>query len=132
MAQTRRFGVGYVETVTRIADLTITRRVFPPVGARALVTEVSVENRLFETLDPTGSTRDAGTLGREPAGRLQAARVERSEARQPSPARLVVPRGDPGHEALTAYGLMQFRDMQKVYEVDPAMIGRTAGSYSFR
>jgi uncharacterized protein YfaS (alpha-2-macroglobulin family) len=34
--------------------------------------------------------------------------------------------GDPGHEALTAYGLMQFRDMQKVFEVDPAMIGRTA------
>ena len=34
--------------------------------------------------------------------------------------------GDPGHEALTAYGLMQFRDMQKVYDVDPAMIDRTA------
>jgi alpha-2-macroglobulin-like protein len=34
--------------------------------------------------------------------------------------------GDPGHEALTAYGLMQFRDMQKVFEVDPTMIGRTA------
>jgi alpha-2-macroglobulin-like protein len=34
--------------------------------------------------------------------------------------------GDPGHEALTAYGLMQFHDMQKVFAVDPAMIGRTA------
>jgi len=34
--------------------------------------------------------------------------------------------GDPGHEALTAYGLMQFRDMQQVHEVDPAMLQRTA------
>ena len=34
--------------------------------------------------------------------------------------------GDPGHEALTAYGLMQFRDMEKVFDVDPAMLGRTA------
>lgn len=34
--------------------------------------------------------------------------------------------GDPGHEALTAYGLMQFRDMARVYEVDQAMIERTA------
>jgi len=34
--------------------------------------------------------------------------------------------GDPGHEALTAYGLMEFRDMAEVYEVDPDMIRRTA------
>jgi uncharacterized protein YfaS (alpha-2-macroglobulin family) len=34
--------------------------------------------------------------------------------------------GDPGHEALTAYGLMQFRDMKQVYEVDGEMIKRTA------
>jgi len=34
--------------------------------------------------------------------------------------------GDPGHEALTAYGLMQFRDMAQVYHVDAAMIHRTA------
>jgi uncharacterized protein YfaS (alpha-2-macroglobulin family) len=34
--------------------------------------------------------------------------------------------GDPGHEALTAYGLMQFRDMEKVFDVDPVMLGRTA------
>lgn len=34
--------------------------------------------------------------------------------------------GDPGHEALTAYGLMEFVDMQKVYgDVDPAMVDRT-------
>ncbi|HEU0029923.1 MAG TPA: MG2 domain-containing protein [Kofleriaceae bacterium] len=34
--------------------------------------------------------------------------------------------GDPGHEALTAYGLMEFRDMAKVYKgVDPAMVERT-------
>jgi alpha-2-macroglobulin-like protein len=32
----------------------------------------------------------------------------------------------PGHEALTAYGLMEFADMSKVYDVDQAMIGRTA------
>jgi hypothetical protein len=31
----------------------------------------------------------------------------------------------PAHEALTAYGLMQFRDMARVYEVDPAMVKRT-------
>ena len=32
---------------------------------------------------------------------------------------------DPGHEALTAYGLLQFHDMQKVYDVDAAMVDRT-------
>jgi alpha-2-macroglobulin-like protein len=35
--------------------------------------------------------------------------------------------GDPGHEALTAYGLMEFSDMAKVYaDVDKSMITRTA------
>ncbi|MBL8287373.1 MAG: hypothetical protein JNL85_05250 [Rubrivivax sp.] len=35
--------------------------------------------------------------------------------------------GDPGHEALTAYGLMQFADMKDVYgAVDSAMLARTA------
>ena len=34
--------------------------------------------------------------------------------------------GDPGHEALTAYGLMQFRDMKRVYPVDDEMLKRTA------
>jgi uncharacterized protein YfaS (alpha-2-macroglobulin family) len=34
--------------------------------------------------------------------------------------------GDPGHEALTAYGLMEFSDMAKVYkEVDQTMMKRT-------
>jgi hypothetical protein len=32
----------------------------------------------------------------------------------------------PGHEALTAYGLMEFSDMGKVYDVDHAMVERTA------
>jgi hypothetical protein len=32
----------------------------------------------------------------------------------------------PGHEALTAYGLMEFADMAKVYEVDHSMVERTA------
>jgi hypothetical protein len=32
----------------------------------------------------------------------------------------------PGHEALTAYGLMEFADMAKVYEVDAKMVERTA------
>ncbi|OAI41885.1 hypothetical protein AYO40_02235, partial [Planctomycetaceae bacterium SCGC AG-212-D15] len=31
----------------------------------------------------------------------------------------------PAHEALTAYGLMQFRDMAAVYDVDPIMVERT-------
>jgi anti-sigma factor RsiW len=31
----------------------------------------------------------------------------------------------PAHEALTAYGLMQFRDLARVQEVDPAMLSRT-------
>ncbi len=31
----------------------------------------------------------------------------------------------PPHEALTAYGLLQFHDMARVYPVDPAMIERT-------
>ncbi|MFN4259353.1 MAG: alpha-2-macroglobulin family protein [Gemmataceae bacterium] len=31
----------------------------------------------------------------------------------------------PPHEALTAYGLLQFRDMAKVYQVDEAMVERT-------
>ncbi len=34
--------------------------------------------------------------------------------------------GDPGHEALTAYGLMEFQDMQQVWDVDHAMVDRTA------
>lgn len=32
----------------------------------------------------------------------------------------------PGHEALTAYGLMEFADMSKVYTVDSSMVERTA------
>lgn len=32
----------------------------------------------------------------------------------------------PPHEALTAYGLMQFRDMARVSDVDPALIRRTS------
>jgi hypothetical protein len=32
---------------------------------------------------------------------------------------------DQPHEALTAYGLMQFTDMARVYPVDPAMLART-------
>ena len=36
--------------------------------------------------------------------------------------------GNPGHEALTAYGLMEFADMTKVYgDVDAGMVKRTAG-----
>lgn len=31
----------------------------------------------------------------------------------------------PAHEALTAYGLLQFRDMARVADVDPAMLART-------
>lgn len=35
--------------------------------------------------------------------------------------------GDPGHEALTAYGLLEFADMKDIYgAVDPAMLARTA------
>src|SRR5262249_28658209 len=33
--------------------------------------------------------------------------------------------GDPGHEALTAYGLMQFTDMSRVRAVDKEMLDRT-------
>jgi hypothetical protein len=33
---------------------------------------------------------------------------------------------DPGHEALTAYGLLEFRDMAKVHDVDRALLDRTA------
>jgi len=33
---------------------------------------------------------------------------------------------DPGHEGLTAYGLLEFTDMSHVFEVDPKMIKRTA------
>jgi hypothetical protein len=33
--------------------------------------------------------------------------------------------GDPGHEALTAYGLLEFSDMAKVRQVDADMITRT-------
>jgi hypothetical protein len=35
--------------------------------------------------------------------------------------------GDPGHEALTAYGLLEFSDMSEVREVDRGMIERTRG-----
>ncbi len=56
-AQTRRFGVGYVETVTHGDDgVTIRRRVFAPdADARALVAEVTVENG-------TGEARDVGLV----------------------------------------------------------------------
>lgn len=33
--------------------------------------------------------------------------------------------GNPGHEALTAYGLLQFHDMARVFDVDTEMIDRT-------
>jgi alpha-2-macroglobulin-like protein len=33
--------------------------------------------------------------------------------------------GDPGHDALTAYGLLEFTDMSQVRHVDPAMLDRT-------
>jgi hypothetical protein len=33
---------------------------------------------------------------------------------------------DPGHEALSAYGLMEFVDMKRVYDVDQVLIDRTA------
>src|SRR5262249_28577883 len=33
---------------------------------------------------------------------------------------------EPGHEALSAYGLMEFREMAQVHDVDAAMIQRTA------
>ncbi|MFO0934749.1 MAG: MG2 domain-containing protein [Planctomycetota bacterium] len=33
--------------------------------------------------------------------------------------------GDPGHEALTAYGLLEFADMAQVMTVDPEMLART-------
>ncbi|MBL7076132.1 MAG: A-macroglobulin complement component [Kiritimatiellae bacterium] len=33
--------------------------------------------------------------------------------------------GDPGHEALTAYGLLEFSDMASVYNVDAGMLERT-------
>lgn len=43
--QSRRFGVGYVETVTKWDDLLVTRRVFAPdIDARALVAEVTIQN----------------------------------------------------------------------------------------
>jgi hypothetical protein len=42
--QQRRFGVGYVETVTTLDELVVTRRTFAEAGTRALVTEVTVEN----------------------------------------------------------------------------------------
>ena len=33
--------------------------------------------------------------------------------------------GDPGHDALTAYGLLEFTDMAQVRQVDPVMLERT-------
>ena len=33
--------------------------------------------------------------------------------------------GDPGHETLTAYGLMEFHEMARVFPVDPALLERT-------
>lgn len=34
---------------------------------------------------------------------------------------------DPGHEALTAYGILEFTDMSQVFPVDQAMLDRTRG-----
>lgn len=41
--QTRRFGVGYVETRTELGDLVVTRRVFAG-PSRSIVSEITVEN----------------------------------------------------------------------------------------
>ena len=50
--QSRRFGVGYVETVTRWDDLVVRRRVFAPESdARALVAEITIENATGAPLD---------------------------------------------------------------------------------
>ena len=43
--QTRRFGVGYVETVTTFDELVVTRRTYALSGTRTLVTDVTVANR---------------------------------------------------------------------------------------
>lgn len=52
LRQTRRFGVGYVETVTRWDDVVVRHRVLAPdLSARALVSEVSLET-------PDGAPRD--------------------------------------------------------------------------
>lgn len=49
--QTRRFGVGYVETVTHDKEVTVRRRVFAPdADARALVAQVTMENPTNGTL----------------------------------------------------------------------------------
>ena len=49
--QTRRFGVGYVETITRDAGITLRRRVFAPdAEARALIAQVTVENPTSQPL----------------------------------------------------------------------------------
>ena len=53
--QTRRFGVGYVETHTTIGDLEVTRRTFAVPGTRALVTEIDVAN-------PTSRDREVGLV----------------------------------------------------------------------
>jgi len=53
--QTRRFGVGYVETRTEEAQLVVTRRTFAVPGTRALVTEVTIENT-------SGRTRSLGLV----------------------------------------------------------------------
>lgn len=50
--QTRRFGVGYVETVTRFDGLVVTRRVYAPeTDARALIAEVTLESTGDEALE---------------------------------------------------------------------------------
>ena len=52
--QTRRFGVGYVETVTTWKDIRVTRRVYAPnAGARAVVAEIKLEN-LTDTYKQVG------------------------------------------------------------------------------
>ncbi|HLU66269.1 MAG TPA: hypothetical protein VKZ63_08325, partial [Kofleriaceae bacterium] len=43
--QVRRFGVGYVETVTKLDDLIVTRRVLAPdAEPRALIAEITIDN----------------------------------------------------------------------------------------
>jgi hypothetical protein len=50
--QSRRFGVGYFETITRFADLIVRRRVFAPESdARALVAEIEIENTTGAAID---------------------------------------------------------------------------------
>lgn len=84
--QSRRFGVGYVETITRFSDVTVRHRVLAPdAAARALVSEVELESddatprdfAVLEVWDPNFHQVEVELLTSDLGSATTTARIDR-------------------------------------------------------